>query len=284
MNSKALFNDLVKTITVDESLQEIQSITYIILEHTLGISRTDVFAEKEITVTTAIRSAIKDAVIRINAHEPVQYIFGRTEFFGRTFSVNPGVLIPRPETEELVLLVTDHFKERNISAPRILDIGAGSGCISITLALEIPQATVFATDVSKEALVTAIENAAVLETRVEFFKSDILTNDIPVGELDAVVSNPPYIPLSEKGTMKNNVTRFEPSLALFVPDDDPMKFYKAICDKAFGALKSEGLLAFEINERLGSDVVNVLTQSGFHNVQIVKDLFHKERIVKGLRP
>jgi release factor glutamine methyltransferase len=198
--------------------------------------------------------------------------------------VNPGVLIPRPETEELVLLVTDHFKERNTSAPRLLDIGTGSGCISITLALEIPEATVFATDVSKEALVTATENAAMLDARVKFFNSDILTNDIPVGELDAIVSNPPYIPLSEKETMKNNVIRFEPSLALFVPDEDPMKFYKAICGRALGALIPGGLLVFEINERLGSDVVNVLTRAGFHNVQIVKDLFGKERIVKGLRP
>jgi release factor glutamine methyltransferase len=227
---------------------------------------------------------LKDAVKRINDHEPVQYVFGETEFFGRTFKVNPSVLIPRPETEELVSLVKDHFNERNIAAPRILDIGTGSGCISVTLALEFPAATLFASDVSKEALDTAAQNAATLKASVNFFNSDILTNEVPLKELDAIVSNPPYIPLSERGAMKNNVTRFEPSLALFVSDDDPMIFYKAISIKAFGVLRPGGLIALEINERLGSDVVSVLTQAGFHSVQTVKDLFRKERIVKGLRP
>ena len=284
MNSKALFNDLVEAITIDEGVDEIQSIAYVILQTSLGLSRTDVFAEKEVPFTSANDSAIKNAIARINSHEPIQYIFGETEFYGRKFKVNSSVLIPRPETEELVALVKDHFQQVAISQPKIIDIGTGSGCIAISLALEISGAKVSATDVSAEALVTASDNATALKANVSFFKSNILNDPIPVDELDAVVSNPPYIPLSEKSTMKKNVTGFEPSLALFVDDEDPVKFYRAIAAKAFNSLTDGGLLAVEINERFGPVVTNMLASLGFTNVRIVKDLFGKERIVKGLRP
>jgi len=284
MNSKVLFNDLVKAITIDESIDEIQTIAYIILENTVAVSRTDVFTEREVTITKADHNAIKNIVERINDYEPLQYVFGETEFYGRKFKVNSSVLIPRPETEELVALVKDHFNALNISGPRIVDIGTGTGCISISLALEIPGAKVFATDISVEALETARYNATALDANVDFLNTDILFGDIPVDELDAVVSNPPYVTFSEKPTMKNNVTGFEPSVALFVSDEDPVIFYRAIAGKAFKSLTAGGLLAVEINERFGLEVAKILTNLGFTSVRIVNDLFGKERIVKGLRP
>lgn len=284
MNSKALFNDLINAITIDESVDEIETIAYIILENTVAVSRTDVFAEKEIAVTAENKHALKDIINRINNHEPVQYVFGETEFYGRKFKVNPSVLIPRPETEELVTLVKDHFKKTKTLHPRILDIGTGTGCIAISLALEIKDANVYASDVSAEALEIARLNASALNAKINFFRSDVLLDKWPFQELEAVVSNPPYIPLSEKPAMRNNVTRFEPSLALFVSDEDPIIFYKTIAAKAHLALTPGGLLAMEINERFGSHVAGSLVEVGFTNVKIVKDLFGKERIVKGLRP
>ena len=283
MNSKVLFNDLVKAITIDESIDEIQAMAYIILENTLQVSRTDVLTERDVPVTSADENAIRNTIRRINSQEPIQYVFGWTEFYGRKFNVNPDVLIPRPETEELVSLVKEYTKGRNISGPRILDIGTGSGCIAVTLALEIPGSKVFATDISEKALETARQNATSLNANVGFFNNNIIDQDIPVEPLDVVISNPPYIPLSEKPSMKDNVIRFEPSQALFVSDGDPVIFYRAIAKKAFASLHSGGLLAVEINERFGSDVASILTDLGFADVGILKDLFHKERIVKGIR-
>ena len=283
MNSKVLFNDLVKAITIDESVDEIQAMVYIVLENTLGVSRTDVLTEKDVSVSSQDEHAIWNAIRRINGQEPIQYVFGWTEFYGRKFNVNPDVLIPRPETEELVSLVKEYIKARNILGPRMLDVGTGSGCIAVTLALEIPGSNVFATDISEKVLETARQNAAELKAVVGFLNHNIIDQDIPVERLDVVISNPPYIPLSEKPSMKNNVIRFEPSLALFVSDADPVVFYGAIAKKAFVSLHSGGLLAVEINERFGSEVASILTDIGFADVRILKDLFNKERIVKGIR-
>ena len=283
MNSKVLFNDLVKAITIDESVDEIQAMVYIILENTLRVSRTDVLTEKDVSFPSADENAIWNIVRRINSQEPIQYVFGWTEFYGRRFKVNPDVLIPRPETEELVSLVKEYIKTRNILGPRMLDVGTGTGCIAVTLALEIPGSKVFASDISETALETARQNAAELKGVVGFLNHNIIDQDIPVEQLDVVISNPPYIPLSEKSSMKNNVIRFEPPLALFVSDGDPVVFYRAIASKAFASLHSGGLLAVEINERFGSDVASILVGAGFADVRILKDLFNKERIVKGIR-
>ena len=283
MNSKVLFNDLVKAITIDEGIDEIQVMAYIILENTLRVSRTDVLTERDVSITSTDENAITNAVSRINSQEPIQYVFGWTEFYGRRFNVNPDVLIPRPETEELVSQVKEFTKGRNISGPRILDIGTGSGCIAVTLALEIPGSKVFATDISERALETAQQNAASLKAVVDFFNNNIIDQDIPIEALDVVISNPPYIPISERPSMKDNVIRFEPSQALFVSDGDPVVFYRAIAKKAFASLDSGGLLAVEINERFGSEVASILTDLRFADVRILKDLFHKERIVKGIR-
>jgi release factor glutamine methyltransferase len=283
MNSKVLFNDLVKAITIDESVDEIQMMVYMILENTLALSRTDVLTERDVEVESAVDILIKSAISRINNQEPIQYVFGWTEFYGRKFNVNPDVLIPRPETEELITLVKEYVKEKNIMRPRILDIGTGSGCIAVTLALEIPGSKVFATDISQNAIEKAQQNATALNAVVGFFNNNVVDDDLGLTTLDVVVSNPPYIPLAEKESMKNNVTRFEPSQALFVSDADPLIFYRAIAGKATMCLRTGGLLAVEINERFASDVARIFEDSGFEDVRIIKDLFHKERIVKGMR-
>jgi release factor glutamine methyltransferase len=285
-NSKALFLDLVNQIKIDQGLEEIHSVVYILLENLFSISRSDVNAAKEVMIGQEEEKKIREMIQRINKHEPIQYILGETEFYGRKFIVNSSVLIPRPETEELVRSILTHVDDAHIIDRKfkILDIGTGSGCISITLALEIPGAVLLATDVTDRALEVAAKNAFCLNAQVQFVKNDILKDEIPFQDLDVVASNPPYIPWNQKESMKNNVVAFEPHLALFVPNDDPLLFYRDIAEKARQALRSTGLLAVEINENFGSDVASLLKDYGYTEVQVVKDLFGKERIVKGILP
>lgn len=279
-NSKTLFNDFVKQITLNESAEEISSIVYLVFENIFGLTRTDIFSGKMINASQSDEDKLLKIADRINREEPIQYILAEADFFGRKFLVNDSVLIPRPETEELVRLIIDHSKKKKNL--KILDIGTGSGCIPVTLALEIPGSEVYATDVSKEALTVAEQNANRNSARVKFIYSDILKEQIPVEGLDIIVSNPPYIAKSEMQEMRQNVIDFEPHLALFVPNDDPLLFYREIISKSRSALNREGMLAFEINERFGKDVADLFLTSGFTEVQIIKDLSNKERIVKGI--
>lgn len=285
-NSKALFLDLVNQIKIDESLDEIRSMVYLLFESLLSFSRTDILAEKEIQIGQVEEKKIHEAILRINNNEPIQYILGEADFYRRKFIVNSSVLVPRGETEELVRAIVLDAKGYGARSRelRILDIGTGSGCIAITLSLEIPGSEVFATDVSSLSVEVAEKNARQLNGPVQFFKHDILKEEIPLQHLDIIVSNPPYVAWSERKSMKNNVVTFEPHLALFVPDDDPLRFYKVIAEKAGSALRHQGLLAVEINERFGKDVERLFKDYGFTDVQVVKDLFGKERIVKGILP
>ncbi|MBT1697176.1 peptide chain release factor N(5)-glutamine methyltransferase [Fulvivirgaceae bacterium PWU4] len=278
-NSKLLFYDFVKAITLPESREEIQGIAYLVFENLLGLSKAQILAEKTITVSPSHEAKLRDAVQRINQHEPVQYVLGEADFFGRKFQVSPAVLIPRPETEELVRLIIDRT---TTDEPKILDIGTGSGCIPITLALEIAGSIVYATDVSTAALAVAKDNAIKLNARVTFMEHDILKEELTLRALDVVVSNPPYIAPEEQRDMKSNVVDHEPHLALFTPVDDPLIFYRTIVNKAKAALRSGGLLCMEINERYGEAVLELLTAAGYKDVQIIKDLSGKDRIVKGL--
>lgn len=286
-NSKALFQDLVKQIALNEDQDEIHSLAYAILENLLGLSRTDILSEKQID-TSKIAAKLSDVVKRVNQHEPIQYIFGEAYFMCRKFIVNPSVLIPRPETEELARLIISEMKDRSIqwkgnnSKIKILDIGTGSGCIPISLALEISNSEVFAIDISEDALHIAKQNATSLDAKVQFSRLDILNDEIPFQNLDVVVSNPPYIALSEKKGMGNNVVDHEPHLALFVEDDEPLIFYNAIASKSKRVLKSGGLLAVEINERFGKEVADLFKQNNFQEIEIIKDLSGKNRIVKGI--
>jgi release factor glutamine methyltransferase len=280
-NSKELFNDLVSRITLKEEKSEIQSIVHLFLEKKLRLTKTEILAGKEIAVIDP--ATFYASIDQINNHTPIQYILGEEEFYGRTFQVNSSVLIPRPETELLVNEIRYEFLKPGSEALRILDIGTGSGCIAITLALEIPRAIVHATDISKEALKTAQQNAEALHAPVSFLEHNILSDEITFGPVDLVVSNPPYISLEEKTTMKQNVLMYEPHLALFAPTEDPLAFYKAIASKSKAILSEGGSVWVEINEHFGTEVCHVFIDQGYRSVRMIKDLDNKNRIVTAIR-
>lgn len=277
-NSKELFNDLLNRITLNENKAEIQSIIYLILENKFGLSKTDVLSGKEII--TPDRSFLDSIISRINKHEPIQYILGSANFYGRSFSVNSSVLIPRPETELLVDEIKI-FTQSIKTSIRILDIGAGSGCIAISLALEIPNAIVTAVDISIDALACANQNALELKANVNFKELDILNQELP-DQYDLIVSNPPYISIEEKKGMKQNVLAYEPHLALFAPQNDPLIFYRAIASKCKKNLTTKGSLWFEINEHFGSEIRDLMEEQGFKDVQILKDFDGKDRMLRAL--
>ncbi|HEX8039891.1 MAG TPA: peptide chain release factor N(5)-glutamine methyltransferase [Chryseosolibacter sp.] len=287
-NSKALFQEIVSRINLKESREEIHAIVYILLKKFFGISRTDVMTGQTVSYPPEVAGRLDKAIGRINNQEPVQYVVGEQPFFGRTFQVNASVLIPRGETEELIRVVLAYkyslLSKKNFPSPfRILDVGTGSGCIAITLSLDIDEAEVYGTDISNAALSVASENAAMLNARVNFLEHNILREKIPFRDLDVVVSNPPYVMTAEKASMQANVTDFEPHLALFVPDDDPLVFYREIARQAKQVLKPGGMLAVEINEKFAKEVSDLFLAEGFDNVQAGKDIAGKDRVVSGLK-
>lgn len=274
-NSKELFTKLVNRVTVPYSRAEIQSIIYLLFEKKLGLSRTDILVGKKLEVSS---DEFDSFILRINQYEPIQYILGEALFYRRVFKVNSSVLIPRPETELLVDEIC-RFAHNEIQPKTLLDIGTGSGCIAISLALELPETMVKAIDISESALACAAENAACLKAQVTFSKIDILKDTVP-GSYDLIVSNPPYISDAERGTMNKNVLDFEPHKALFAPGSDPMIFYKVIGEKARKLLSSDGSLWFEINEHYGTELKKLMEVLGYQQVQIIKDLDKKDRILR----
>jgi len=280
-NSKELFNDLVSRITLKEDKSEIQSIVYLLLEKKLRLTKTEILAGKEIPIVE--KAAFNTSITKINEHTPVQYILGEAEFFGRTFKVNSSVLIPRPETELLVNEIICTYLTPVSNPIRILDIGTGSGCIAITLALEIPRAIVHATDISKEAIITAMHNAESISASVRFHEHDILNEEISSGSFDLIVSNPPYISEKEKPEMKQNVLMYEPHIALFAPVNDSLAFYKAIASKSKTVLSPGGSVWVEINEHFGNEVADIFKEQDYHSIRIINDLDNKQRIVTARR-
>lgn len=277
-NSKILFQDFIKQIHTDEGEEEIKSIGYLVFEKIFGVSKTDIIAQKEIIADNPAIFQLNEIAKRLNASEPIQYILCEAEFYGRTFEVSSAVLIPRPETEELV----SHILKFAQPGMTILDIGTGSGCIPITLSLEIHSSKVFATDISEEALQVAERNKKHLKVNVTFLKHDILNQEIPFRDLDIIVSNPPYIAEVEKREMRKNVLAYEPHLSLFTGSNDPLIFYKAIAKRAATALRQGGCLITEINPYFSSETASIFSQEGFRDVTILKDLSGKDRIVQGL--
>lgn len=280
-NSKELFNDLVSRITLKEDKSEIQSIVYLLLEKKLRLTKTEILAGKEIPIVE--KAAFDTSITKINEHTPVQYILGEAEFYGRTFKVNSSVLIPRPETELLVNEIICTYLTPVSNPIRILDIGTGSGCIAITLALEIPRAIVHATDISKEAIITAMHNAESISASVRFHEHDILNEEISSGSFDLIVSNPPYISEKEKPEMKQNVLMYEPHIALFAPVNDSLAFYKAIASKSKTVLSPGGSVWVEINEHFGNEVADIFKEQDYHSIRIINDLDNKQRIVTARR-
>jgi release factor glutamine methyltransferase len=262
---------------------EVETFISYCFEAYLGFRKTDLLVKMQDRMSESELLKFNFAVKQLKQQRPVQYILGKADFYKLQFVVNEQVLIPRPETEELVDLIIRELKQTN--APDILDIGTGSGCIAITLKKNLPAATVAALDVSEGALKVAMQNAVSNQVAVSFFQQDILkTNTLPEAvfrQFDCIVSNPPYICISEKKEMDKNVLEHEPHLALFVPDEDPLLFYKAIADFALNHLKPKGKLYFEINAAYGLETKQMLEKKGFKNVILISDLNNKNRILQG---
>ena len=252
---------------------EAKAIARLVLEVHCGLSMTDIVCGKATTLDERELAALQ---ARLLQGEPVQYVIGEADFGGHLFMVGPGVLIPRPETLWLCKTVCQHIG----TAPRkVLDIGTGSGCIAITIARERPTATVTAWDVSNEALQLARRNAARQEVDIDFEHQDMLSAPDDHEMWDAIVSNPPYICQQEQAAMEHHVLDFEPHLALFVPDDDPLLFYRSIARYAIKALKQGGALYLEINPIYANDLADLLHHTGFRQVSIHKDDFDKDRYI-----
>jgi release factor glutamine methyltransferase len=271
---------------------EVASFFYLSIEHHLNVARIQLILDSEFTLTKDETDVFFTILEDLKQQKPIQYILGETEFYGLQFNVNENVLIPRPETEELVdwIIKDSKFKSQNSEPIKILDIGTGSGCIAISLAKHLPEAQVFAVDISESALKIAKENADRNGVEVEFIKADILESSLredvalqQVDFFDIIVSNPPYVRELEKQEIKPNVLDNEPHLALFVENDNPLIFYKAITDFAVDKLKSNGSLYFEINQYLGQETKQLLVDAEFNDIQLRKDLYGNDRMLKGTK-
>jgi release factor glutamine methyltransferase len=261
--------------------EEIESLIYLIFEKLKGYSRTQYLLSKEEILSTDDQVALERIISRLKNYEPIQYILGETEFYGLPFYSVPGVLIPRPETEELVQWI---IQENKLSSPTILDMGTGTGCIAISLQKNIEQANVLACDISPICIETAIRNAALNAAPVSVFAFDILNNTpkIIFSTLNVIVSNPPYVRETEKLMMEKNVLEYEPELALFVPNENPLIFYEHIADFANIHLQKQGSLYFEINEAFGQQCLEMLQAKGFSNIILKKDIHGKDRMIRAV--
>jgi len=278
-NSKDVFAWLVSHISLDEPPDEIKSIAYLLMDHEYGLSRSQILAGSPLDAADLTR--LKQLVARINLGEPVQHILGEQHFYGRPFKVNQDVLIPRPETELLVEKTIEYLKHIDHETS-VLDIGTGSGSIAITIELEVPKTKVYATDVSQATIAMAKENAKIHNASIHFILNDVLKDDFPNIKFDAIISNPPYVLESEKTVIRENVLKYEPHKALFVPDENPLLFYKAIARNATNHLQRGGLLALEINERFGNEISDLLEGLNYSDVQISKDFSGKDRIATAI--
>lgn len=281
------YNELWRQLTQVYDDYEAKAIARMVYEVRFGLMPSDLFIGKDTQLSTDDQKLLAENTQRLLTGEPVQYVLGEAEFGGRTFHVEPGVLIPRPETYELCQWIMEERrgkKEEGRNAS-ILDIGTGSGCIACTLAAELADAEVTAWDISDDALRIATENAKRTNVHVSFEKVDVLNTSLlnrerPATGLDIIVSNPPYICNKERATMERNVLEHEPELALFVPDDDPLLFYRTIARFAAKALNPSGALYFEINPLHVSEMQQMLSEEGFSHTEIRNDQFGKQRFTK----
>ena len=287
MNIRELIKKGVETISVAFPEREAREMVLLYLEDVHGVKRLTHILEPSAEVSAEVAQESQAAFFRMASGEPIQYIIGKAHFYGREFNVSPSVLIPRPETEILCREVLNHYVQKRAVCPepKVLDMCSGSGCIAWTLALEMTRAKVTAVDISDGALNVAASQDFTSEaaTRPSFVKADVL-GDIPDGiaqtSFDIIVSNPPYVMDSEKALMRSNVLEHEPHLALFVPDDDPLIFYRAVARWASQLLSCGGFGIVEINEALGTQTADVFREAGFINVEVISDLNDRERFVR----
>jgi release factor glutamine methyltransferase len=270
----------IKELTPVYDLEEAESFFYLILEQKQNLKRINlalqpdlVFLQSEIEMWDTFLEQLKQEI-------PIQYLLKTAHFYGLEFEVNPSVLIPRPETEELVAWILHYAQTQKQENLKIIDIGTGSGCIAISLAKNISNATVFALDISEKTLATAQKNAQKNDVNVTFIQKNILDLEILDGDFDIIVSNPPYVRNLEKHEIKKNVLFHEPHLALFVSDHDALLFYKKITQLAQQSLTKNGQLFFEINQYLGAETKDLISSFGFQNVQLRQDIYGNDRMIQ----
>lgn len=262
--------------------EEVASFFYMLIEHYLGLERFILAIDPNLIITKEEETPLFEALSKLILHIPIQHIIGKTEFMELDFIVNKDVLIPRPETEELVRWILDDIKDHE-SELKILDIGTGSGCIPITLKKNLPNATVSSIDVSEIALAIAKQNAEINKVTVEFIQKSIFKIDTLENKFDIIVSNPPYVRELEKVEMNKNVLEHEPELALFVTNENPLLFYKKISEFASHNLVTNGTLYFEVNQYLGKETTLLLEENNFLTIELRQDVFGNDRMLKGIK-
>ena len=276
---KAIAKQISEGLSGYYTAGEVSALTRIIATELLGVSQMAYFLKDNITLTAEQEELLDNAIERLKKQEPIQYILGYSDFCGLRFKVTPATLIPRPETSELV----EWIASEAIGKESILDIGTGSGCIAVSLAHKMPQSKVTAWDISHEAIAVATENSKANGCSVAFEQVDFLAYQ-PTGEqFDIIVSNPPYIKENEKEAMHANVLDWEPHTALFVPDSDPLLFYRTIADKGLTVLKPGGRLYFEINRAHGKETMEMLAALGYTNIELRKDFADNDRMIKAVK-
>jgi release factor glutamine methyltransferase len=284
---KEILNVFHKELDTIYGNNEVDSFFNILIDYYLNLKRITLVMQPEYTISKEEEQPLFEALSRLKLEEPIQYIIGETEFFGLVFKVNQNTLIPRPETEELVQWIIEDYKD-NLEQIKILDIGTGTGCIPISLAKNLPKAKVKALDISTKALEVAKQNAELNAVEVDFIEQNILETchtelDSASQKFDVIVSNPPYVRELEKAEMKGNVLKHEPELALFVDNTNPLIFYKAITEFATHSLKAGGTLYFEINQYLGAEMIQLLEDFNFKDIELKKDMFGNNRMIKGVK-
>ncbi|WP_434036565.1 peptide chain release factor N(5)-glutamine methyltransferase [Formosa sp. 4Alg 33] len=288
MKLKDIQNTFHEALDADYDKREVDHFFFMICDYYFNFKRISLALEPEYSISETDAIPVLDALESLKKHEPIQYVLKSTEFFGLEFQVNNAVLIPRPETEELVAWIIEAGLDKIKDPIRILDIGTGSGCIAIAVAKHFENANVFGVDISEDAIGVAKHNAELNNVTVNFIQADILNIDPTLVSdfslpFDIIISNPPYVREQEKLQMKANVLNHEPHQALFVEDHDPLKFYKVISEFAKINLVEDGLLFFEINEFLGEEMVALLIEHHFKAVELRKDMFKRNRMIKGIK-
>ncbi len=282
MQIKQYRSQFIKELSSIYGVDEAESFFYLILEEQKQLKRIDLALQTDLVFSDADLEYWETILEELKKEIPVQYLLGKTHFYGLEFEVNENVLIPRPETEELVeWIIAENSKIEKLNDLKILDIGTGSGCIAVSLAKNIPNAQVFAIDVSEKALAIARKNAEINDANVTFIHKNILETIDLEQEFDIIVSNPPYVRNLEKEEIKKNVLDYEPHLALFVEDDDALIFYRKIAELAQKNLAPNGQLFFEINQYLGKEMIALLEKMNFKNVELRKDIYGNDRMTFG---
>lgn len=283
MKIKQYRTEFIQKLSLLNGYGEVESFFYLILQEKHQLKRIDLALNPDLTFSDKEMQLWDSILENLQQEIPIQYLLGKTSFYGLNFQVNAAVLIPRPETEELVeWIISDCVVPQNGKNLRILDIGTGSGCIAITLAKNIRNTQVFAIDISEKALATAQKNAIINDVNVTFIQKNILETEELDLQFDVIVSNPPYVRELEKKEIKKNVLDNEPHLALFVEDEDALIFYRKIAALAQKNLSQEGQLFFEINQYLGNETVDLLKKMNFKDIELRKDIYGNDRMIKAV--